>query len=569
MMTTKRMLALLFSVLLLLCPVLSACGGEEEEVSTQSEKENSHKEDGKEESSHGTNNESSYVDIVIPEDESSLPGEESEPENSQDSSLPPDVSDEISGDVSGDVSGDTSSEPSGEIYYQDENGMYVLDGVYMPAFPSLQTTFTVCVYGNGIQNTYYSEEIASDVYGSRIENYVKLRNSDLHRDLGVTVQGYRVDDVVATLRMDAVAGTASYDAAMPFLPGAVLLAQDSALHDLNNFSSYIHFDAPWWESEINDIMEIDGHQYFAVGDITFSQKRAAIAVLFNKSITTELGYNLYDLVKGGGWTMDKMFEIAKANVADTDGTPGMSHTDDWGLVGSYNIATYHYLASGQTLLKVEANGTPKISLDSADSLTTMLKVLQTLHAQNSSILNVQKLTGVADVWNVGLDVFDQGRAVFYTTPLVAVGKLRSNANVDFGILPMPKTTAAQKEYYTPVSGQSAYGICIPATAVDPLFSAYMIEAMACYSKNTVTPEYTEGLLRSRNSADWDSRDMLDLIFDTMHYDLGMVVNMGGAGNLLSTMYRDNITAVASKVYATIPPVQEAIDEYLLGYRINY
>ena len=313
---------------------------------------------------------------------------------------------------------------------------------------------------------------------------------------------------------------------------------------------------------------MDGHQYFAVGDITFSQKKAAVAVLFNKSITTDLGYNLYEMVSKGNWTMDQMYEIAKKNVADTDGIPGMDYTDDWGVVASYNIANYHYLASGQSLVTVDANGTPKITLDSTDSLTSMLRLLQVLHAQTDTILNVQKLTGVADVWNIGLDVFDQGRAVFYTTPLAAVSQLRSNANVDFGILPMPKTASTQKSYYTPVVSQTAYGICIPVTAADPLFSAYMIEAMACYSKNTVTPEYTEGLLRSKSSADWDSREMLTLIFDNMHYDLGMTVDLGGASTLLSTMYRDNVSAVASKVYATVPFVQDAIDEYLLAYRLN-
>ena len=251
MMTTKRMLALLLSVMLLLCPALSACGGEEAAVSSQPEKENSGKDDVVSDISKDANNgnESSYIDIEIPDDESSFPqdevsADESLPEISEDSSLPSD----ISGDVSGDVSGDISEEPSGEIYYQNQDGEYVLDGVYMPAFPSLQTTFTVCVYGNTIQNTYYSEEVSADVYGSRIESYVKLRNNDLLRDYGVTVQGYLVDDVVATMRGDALAGAAAYDAAMPFLPGAVFLAQESMLHDLNNFSAYIHFEAPWWDT---------------------------------------------------------------------------------------------------------------------------------------------------------------------------------------------------------------------------------------------------------------------------------------------------------------------------------
>ncbi len=570
-MTTKRIITLLLVILLLACLALSACGGEETETSSKPDKDSSRENEGEQNGSDEGNNygESSYIDIELPGESSDEPSadtssDESLPDESMDESIPSDVSGENSSDLSGDVSPDVP----GEIYYQNQDGVYVLDGVNMPAFPSISTTFTICVYGNGIQTTYYSEEVASDVYGSRIESFVKLRNNDLRRDFGITVQGYRVDDVVATVTTDSLAGTAVYDAAMPFLSGAVTLAQEGMLYDLNSFSEYIHFEAPWWESSLNQLVAIDGHQYFAVGDITFSQKKSAVAVLFNKSIDAMNGYDLYGMVNNGTWTMDKMFELAKAHSKDSDGVFGMSITDSWGIVGSYNLATYHYLAAGESLLTVDATGVPKVAIDHTDSLATMLRVLQSLQNNADAILNVQKLAGVPDVWNAGLSVFSEGRALFYITPLVAVDTLRSNAKVEFGILPMPKTSVSQSKYYTPVSAQSAYGICIPRNVSDPFLSAYMIEAMACYSKNSVTPEYEEGLLRSKNNADWDSRGMLEIIFGNMHYDLGVITDMGGAGSLLPTMYRENTSAVASKVYATIPVVQTAIDNYLLEYRLN-
>ena len=80
------------------------------------------------------------------------------------------------------------------------------------------------------------------------------------------------------------------------------------------------------------------------------------------------------------------------------------------------------------------------------------------------------------------------------------------------------------------------------------------------------PEYEEGLLRSTNTADWDSRPMLEIIFSNMTYDLGAICNMGGVGTLIPDMYRENTTTVASRIYGVIPEIEAAIREYQTQYR---
>jgi hypothetical protein len=131
---------------------------------------------------------------------------------------------------------------------------------------------------------------------------------------------------------------------------------------------------------------------------------------------------------------------------------------------------------------------------------------------------------------------------------------------------MPLHSAKQQEYSTPVMAQYAYGICIPKNVQDARFSAYMIEALACYSKNVVTPEYEEGLLRSRDAADWDSIETLEIVFSSMTYDLGVIHGMGGAGSMFTEMLQNDITTVASYIYGKIPDIEAAIADYQLQYR---
>ena len=288
-MSTKRILILLLSVLMLLCLALSACGGEEEESSSKapvsesseaSSKAESSKEESMEESSEEASSEIFISDIELPSEpesseEASSEEESSEAESSEEESVEESSEESSEAESSEEESMEESSEESipDTDSYRDNEGNYTLNDLEMPAFEFPDTLFTVCVYGDAMQKTYYSEEIGYGIYNTRIENYIKIRNNLLAQDYGVEIQAYRVNDVFETLLNDAMAGTVDYDAAMPFLPDAIALGQEQLLYDLNDFAGTIHLEAPWWDQKANAVLSFDGKQYFAVGDVTISHKK--------------------------------------------------------------------------------------------------------------------------------------------------------------------------------------------------------------------------------------------------------------------------------------------------------
>lgn len=487
------------------------------------------------------------------------------------------------GDSSDPSKDGTSSGPAGtagDANYTDAKGNYTLDNLNMPALETDQKEFRVCVYDNQGQSTYYSEEIGYNLYATTddvLNDAVKTRNDLIAEKYGVTVVACPVTDVLESVRQDASAGSHLYDAAMPFMPACATLAQDEALYDLKEFGDYIHLDAPWWDQSANKSLSVGGKLYFTTGDISIMQKITSMALTFNKRLYEEFCEekwgSLYDLVRDHKWTLDTMYEMGREVASDLDGEAGMTYKDQWGLVTANIDAVHYYLASGESLIRKDASDLPMLAIGEQESSTnTAMKVLETLRSNTDWALITEDLAGQVDgsTATAGLGVFGENRALFRTTAFSAVKKLRDFAGVDaFGIVPLPMAYEGQDTYYTPSSARFAYGICIPKSVPDAAFSAYMVEALCCYAKNTVTPAYYEVTLKYRDTNDVDSMEMLDqYIFNNVVYDLGVIYNFGNVSSMFQTLMQERSTAVSSKLDSIRDMVQMAIDDCVDAYGVG-
>lgn len=487
----------------------------------------------------------------------------------------------------GEASTSTEDTSSGEVsgteenaVYQDANGLYTLDNLNMPAFDFSEKQFRVCVYNNTKQTTYFSEEIGYNLYETTddvLNDAVKTRNDLIEEKYGVEVVACPVDDVQEAIRQDAASGSREYDAAMPFMPACATLAQEGALYDLMEFSDYIHFDAPWWDQSANTSLSIANKLYFTTGDISIMQKITSMALTFNKRLYAENCVDtfgdLYQLVRDHKWTLDMLYAMGRAVTFDSDGTDGMTYQDTWGLVTANIDAVHYYLASGESLIEKDASDLPIISIGKRESsVNAAMKVLETLRSDDDWALISEDLAGQVSgsVMTAALGVFGENRALFRTTAFSAVKKLRDFNGADaFGIVPLPMMSEEQDTYYTPSSARFAYGLCIPKNAQNAAFSAYMVEALCCYAKNTVTPAYYEVTLKYRDTNDADSMEMLDqYIFNNVVYDLGVIYDFGSVSSMFSTLMSQHSNAVASTLDSIKDSVEFAIEDCVDAYGLN-
>lgn len=477
------------------------------------------------------------------------------------------------------TSGTTSGSAGGSLY-TDNKGKYTLDNLGMPAFNFEEKEFRVCVYSNVVQTTYFSEEIECEDYATtdnKLKDGVRNRNNRIDAKYGVTVKAYAVDDVAATVREDVSAQTELFDAAMPFMSAAVTMAQDGMLHDLNEFSDYIHLDAPWWDQEANKALSVANRLYFTTGDISIMQRIVSNTILFNRSMYEEnlkgTYGDLYDLVRNHQWTLDKMHEMGRAVTAELNGESGMQYDDRWGMVGTNNALSY-YISGGQTLVDKTEDDILQIAIGRDEaSLAYAQKVLQTFEADdwffNTQSPN-QTTVGNLSVWETAMAAFGDGRSLFYCAAFSAVKKLRNYEAAEYmGFIPLPLSSEAQDEYRTCANVSYAYGVCIPLTVPNAEFSAYMLEALCCYAKDDITPAYYNSTLLDRDARTEDNVDMLEnYIFSNVVYDTGILYGFGGISGMLNTLQANGTDTVASQLDSIRDAAEAAIADCVEAYELG-
>ena len=161
-------------------------------------------------------------------------------------------------------------------------------------------------------------------------------------------------------------------------------------------------------------------------------------------------------------------------------------------------------------------------------------------AQDKSVINFQHMTGGV-AWD---KMYMQGQALFLHEYLKALPLFR-DTELEYGILPMPKLSESQENYYCGFAGYQTAMYCIPADVYDEEISGIISEAMAYHSKELVTPAYYDRTLIGRHVQDPESEETLEIIFANRIYDLGLFYKIGTYGTQLGYLLRDKSTDFAS------------------------
>lgn len=297
----------------------------------------------------------------------------------------------------------------------------------------------------------------------------------------------------------------------------------------------------WWDAKINDCYTIFGRQYIGVSDINISAISSTWAVIFNrthdqnyanathKKIGTQFK-SMYDVVDAGKWTLDSMNTIVKDFYYDNPSTGmiGSPDVDDlFGLTSSSNAHFREIFANAFNYDLVVNDGinSPELMVMTNGMVTTIMQL-------DSMI----KSTGFNSYGSTNTDWsknFANGGALFFVTPL---GTLDSDtihdSDVEFGVLPYPKASEAQKEYYSG-SNDSMSTIIVPLNVSSRMTrTGAMVEAMAAESHQSVVPAYYEVILKYNATRDKDSVRMIEKIYAGRRYNLAEIHS--GTGDYLRT-----------------------------------
>lgn len=439
-------------------------------------------------------------------------------------------------------------------------------GCVLPEIKWGETVTVLALENDGYHLAQWAPEETND---EPVNDATYERNALIKDRYDITIAAiYRdsYDSIIEAIDNEANVFSGAFDvasAAIHYL--ATSPASQGLLYDLNSVNSlagvdYLDLSGQWWDQAAVRDLSIAHALFYATGDVCVTDNTATWAIYYNKDIANDNGIeNLYQTVRDGDWTLDKMYTYAKgATVLVGTQMDFTADTDDtWGIVAESYDTLATMLGCAQPMSVKDENDIPQFRIKEERNLEVFDRVL--------SMMLDGSHVGMADFfgsWNSGVyvtktEIFTNGHALFYYGALSAVdSELMRNAEIHYGILPMPKADELQTEYSSSGTVYHLTAVSIPISVEKKLpCTVFALEAMAFYGRELVTDEYYEVTLKNKRFTDDDSPEMLDIIVSNRTYDLSTVYNWGDALYMYTTQLGNKNNTLVSAADTYLPKME--------------
>ena len=420
--------------------------------------------------------------------------------------------------------------------------------------------FTILVSLNSLTAEVWNDFHAEEETGDVLNDAIYKRNIHVEEKLNVRINDLMLDPVEAKdrptaqkmLKNSIAAGDGEYDAAMLAGYAMCSLASGGFLMDMNDMPP-LDLSKPWWDQKANRDLMVKNKMFYTTGDISNVVNEATLAILFNKKLIRDHGFESpYDLVKSGKWTYDKLIEMAMQVGQDLNGDGKMGLEDLYGAFVWDD--TMHGIVNsiGEKCAKING-GEIELTLHSERTLQSFDKYISFILDKDHALI-YQRQDWSGEKTNA---MFANNQGLFYLQIMELVVRLRA-MEVDFGVLPYPKLEAAQDNYYSTVNGWHAGFLCVPEAQRDAARTGAILESMAAESMQTLRPAYYDIALKGKLVRDEESEEMLDLIFDSKIYDIGWIYEIGGYNEEIMNLCRNRKTDFVSMYEKYLPKAEKDI-----------
>ncbi len=396
--------------------------------------------------------------------------------------------------------------------------------------------FRILTYSS---TSYQPEELTGDAVNDSRYN----RNMDIMDRFNAVVTAVAsagMDKMSGEIQSSVTAGDHAYDIAIPHQiysgPGLITANLILPWNDV----PYINAEKPWWNQSINKTINILGKQYYMAGYITLPTPFCMFA---NKGLLLDYGYDdIYSYVREGTWTFDKLSEITSKAYVDLNGNSTVEAADQFGITFNNDNTLLNFMyAAGVHSVILDETGKPVPNVYNEKMLALLDKTYSLVWNDNQTWLTTYTTQA-----EEGIKGFMEGRMIFFCGAVGSLDTIR-DADIDLGVIPYPKWDENQDGYGTHVDASNGM-LCIPMTAsADDLERIGLVtEAMAAYTYKYTIPAYYDVTLGTKYIRDMESREMLDIIFDSVTYDFGYIFDhWNGCTWTLPFMVRDKKTDLAS------------------------
>ena len=406
----------------------------------------------------------------------------------------------------------------------------------------------------------YSEEES----GEPINDAVYKRRMEIENMFNVVYSPAWVayGSQTGSIKKSVLAQDGAYDAIVTSFEYSYQAAKSGYLVNLAGVDG-INLTKPWWDQNILQETSIMNKIYYATGDITVVDNDGTWIMMFNKDLQKAFGLpDMYEIVKNGEWTLDKLVELSKGVTTDLDGDGQITKADQVGLSTTSDSIRSFFFSTGSRILRKDADDLPYFAFESENVITNFEKIYDIFRGGDDTVLLADDVGG----WTVTQAAFLEDRALFYAEVMFHLSSLR-NMDTDFGVIPLPKANKEQEGYFTNIHRYASAAVSIPMGGSDEDLkrTGTILEAMAYEGYKYLTPAYYDISLKTKYARDDASSEMLDLILAGRSADLGYVGNLGGFLESLVSDVVGRKNAFSSTIEKNMGKLNTEIDKIIAIY----
>ena len=323
--------------------------------------------------------------------------------------------------------------------------------------------------------------------------------------------------------------------------------------------THVNLEKLYWDQNLQKDMSVGNVLYFTYGSNMLSTYDYICLLIFNKQIASDLGLeNMYNLVREGKWTIDKMYQLGAEAVADLNGDGKMDKEDRYGVLQAFN---YYYpgfwAAERLPLIAKDENDLPYFNVPGNEKLFSIFNKLYD-YAQTDIEFDTPGLYETGP-----FPMFIENKGLFANATMYTLKHVRG-MEVDYGILPYP--TLNEISAGDPYSSR----LCVATTVIVPVTAAperasVILEALACEYEKRVVPNYLNISVQVKGVRDDESIEMLQMMINNRFVDLGDTVwlDAGRANYERLFQQRSNtFQSVTEKITAKVEKtLQTAIEAF--------
>ncbi len=383
-------------------------------------------------------------------------------------------------------------------------------------------TFTIVHWDLPGMTPIYNDLYAEETDGDPIIDEVFRRNARISEALDVEFAFSYVEfhELIEDCRTCVNTSDDMYDLVFVRMHESPELMMEGDLLDFEHDFKYVDLDKPWWDQGLRRELNLADHLFIASSDISIQDNQDTYAMAFNKKIAKDNGIeDLYELVRNGEWTLEKLYSLSSETSHDNNGDGAIDPMEDLvGFLASDDTTISFFFSMGGRFTEKDEFGYPEFCYNTEESYDIVSEILDFMY--DESTVRLEK------GYPIHNDVcFRANRALFTNIAIYNSIAWRGEDGLDFGILPAP-TKEEGDDLLALVSRHHCGLMSVLRSEENADTVGYIMEAMAAFSHYELQEAYYDITLKTKTARDDESEEMLDLIFSHRTTDIGEVCNFG-------------------------------------------